>query len=220
MIKLDRITKVLPQSSGDEVVLFESMCFQFEKGRSYAIVGASGVGKTMLLMLLAGLETPTDGKVEYVGFPDSFEESTVFRRRNVGLVFQNSNLCEEFSAVENVMLPLLIQNRDFREAESEAKQVLERLGLGAKSSLFPDQLSGGEKQRVALARAIVKKPRILLLDEPTGSLDPRTGAQIADIILSIVSEVEYPITVTHNIEFARRFDYIYELKPGGRFEKI
>ncbi|MCS6961481.1 MAG: ABC transporter ATP-binding protein [Deltaproteobacteria bacterium] len=222
MIELKNIKKQLTQA-GEVIDLFKDMNFVFEKDKSYAIVGSSGVGKTMLLMLLIGLEHPTEGSVivegRRLGSPD-FDAWVEFRRKNVGIVFQNNNLCEEFTALENVALPLLIEGIRMSDAMALAKQHLETVGLFDKSSRYPAQLSGGEKQRVAIARALVKNPKILLGDEPLGALDPKTAAQVGTFLIQATRQVQLSIIVTHNIEFAKSFDYIYELKPGGIFEKV
>lgn len=220
MIEIVQLKKVIIQAD-TEIPLFDNMNFAFQRHTSYAIVGPSGVGKTMLLSLIAGLEKPSSGQILFDKKSiDSVSDITEFRRQHIGIVFQNSNLCEEFTALENVMLPCLLNGLNLELAREESEQALEVCRIANKKNSFPDQLSGGEKQRVALARAIVKKPKILLLDEPTGSLDPKTGIQIADLILQLSKNSEYFILVTHNIELARRFDYIYELKPGGNLEKL
>ncbi|MCS6893429.1 MAG: ABC transporter ATP-binding protein [Deltaproteobacteria bacterium] len=220
MIELVGISKIFNHGS-ERIELFKDLSFFFMPNRSYAITGASGVGKTLLLMMIAGLEEPTAGLIKFNGkVLATHDEKVDFRLRSVGLVFQNSNLCEEFTALENVALKLLLAGRSLHEAKSEARKFLEKLGLEDRLSSYPEQLSGGEKQRVAIARAMCSNPQILLLDEPTGSLDPKTAEIVSDLISSIAKHISYCIVVTHNIEFARRFDYIYQLKPGGVLVQI
>jgi len=213
MIQLLNIRKTFSQGSA-QITLFEDLNFSFKPHTRYCVTGPSGIGKTMLLMIICGLELPDYGRVviDEVALKD---DTASFRLKNVGLVFQNHNLCEEFTAKENVMFPLLLQGYQFKEAEKAALEILDQVQLSSHVNKFPEQLSGGEKQRVAIARALIKKPKILICDEPTGNLDPETADEISKLLLDFAKQCKYSIFVTHNIEFAESFDVILQLKPKG-----
>jgi len=218
MIQLLNIRKTFYQASA-QITLFEDLNFSFKPHTRYCITGPSGIGKTMLLMMICGLELPDLGSVIVDGVAVK-DDNAGFRLNNVGLVFQNHNLCEEFTAKENVMFPLLLQGHTYREAEKVALEILEQVQLSSHVNKFPEQLSGGEKQRVAIARALITKPKILICDEPTGNLDPETAAEVSKLLLDFAKQCKYSIFVTHNIEFAKSFDVILQLKPKGLLEYV
>jgi putative ABC transport system ATP-binding protein len=186
-------------------------------GESFAIVGASGSGKTTLLGLLAGLDTPTSGSVRL----DSHALETLdeearadLRRRLVGFVFQSFHLLPALTAEENVMLPLELEGR--ADARARAREALEAVGLGARRRHYPAQLSGGEQQRVAIARAFVHAPRVLFADEPTGNLDQRTGAHIADLLFALNRDHHTTLVlVTHDAKLAARCTRRVTLEQGS-----
>jgi len=183
-----------------------------------ALVGASGVGKSTLLHLLGTLDRPTAGRVLFEG-QDVFtwgEAGLVrFRRHQVGFVFQFYNLLGEMTALENAMIPALLARRPAREARARAADALAEVGLGDRRHHRPGELSGGEQQRVAIARALVNEPRVILADEPTGNLDPKTSAVIFDLFLRLQAERRIAFLVaTHNPELARRMDRAYRLIEG------
>src|SRR5690606_13970629 len=161
------------------------------EGEVVALLGKSGAGKSTLLHVLGTLDEPSSGQVFFEGEP-LFErdetELAEFRNRTIGFVFQSHYLLPDFSALENTMMPLLVRRTERRKAEREAKEILERVGLGHRLDHRPGELSGGEQQRVALARALATRPRILLADEPTGNLDPRTGKDVQDLLLELNRE--------------------------------
>ncbi len=185
-------------------------------GASLAIVGASGSGKTTLLGLLAGLDTPTAGSITLAGAVlDTMDEEqrAALRRRQVGFLFQSFHLLPALSALENVMLPLELDGRD--DARTMARAALDGVGLGARASHYPFQLSGGEQQRVALARAFVHRPRILFADEPTGNLDARTGLVVSDLLFDLNhAHGTTLVLVTHDMKLARRCADVAELQSG------
>ena len=183
-----------------------------------AIVGASGVGKSTLLHLLGGLDRPTSGTVSLDNF-DIFKNADVelaaFRNRQIGFVFQFHHLLPEFSALENVMMPLLIRGKQRSEAEDRALDLLLRVGLAGRKAHRPGEMSGGERQRVALARALVCAPALLLADEPTGNLDQRTGEEVFALIRSLhQGEQLTSIIVTHNERLAATCDRVLYLAGG------
>jgi len=191
------------------------------KGEIVSIVGPSGSGKSTLLSLMAGLDTPTSGQIIVDGTDLtrlSVEEVTKFRGRRMGFVFQGFHLIPSLTALENVMVPLEIARH--RDPEPVARAALERVGLAERLTHRPVQLSGGEQQRVAFARAIAPSPAILFVDEPTGSLDVKTGEVVADLLFDVCREFRVTmILVTHMPSLAERADKIYEMVNGVLEEK-
>ena len=186
MIKTNNVSKVVETSEG-RLVILEGITLEINQGESVAIVGASGSGKTTLLSLLAGLDSPSDGKIVLGGDQDitvmSEAQRAKLRGEMVGFVFQTFQLLSSLSALENVMLPGEL--RGDPQAEHNAKKLLDRVGLGHRLQHYPRQLSGGEQQRVAIARAFASNPKILFADEPTGNLDAKTGAKIIDLLFEL-----------------------------------
>ncbi|MBV6844228.1 ATP-binding cassette domain-containing protein [Xanthomonas campestris pv. paulliniae] len=185
------------------------------EGDSIAIVGASGSGKTTLLGLLAGLDLPSRGSIALAGqdLGQLDEEArAALRARDVGFVFQSFQLLPALTAEENIALPLELAGR---EDPARVREVLEAVGLSARARHYPRQLSGGEQQRVALARAFVARPRILFADEPTGSLDQATGAQISDLLFALNATSDTTLVlVTHDMSLAQRCRHIYRIDSG------
>src|SRR5579862_9328638 len=211
--------------SGDgELVVFEDLNFEVERGEKLALVGESGAGKSTLLHLLGGLDRPTDGAI-YFEQNDICQlpphELAEFRNRELGFVWQIHSLLAEFTALENVMMPLLIRGQSREVAESVSMERLEEVGLRSRATHRAGELSGGEQQRVVLARALVGEPKVLLADEPTGSVDFRTGEMIMDLIEELHrSRRLTSIHVTHNLEFARRADRIVKMEHGALIESV
>jgi putative ABC transport system ATP-binding protein len=201
-----------------EVYALRDVSLTLDAGSALAIMGPSGAGKTTLLNVLAGLDTPTAGEV-YVGGRRldrlDAEAATVFRRRQIGFVFQFFNLLPALTAAENVGLPLLAERLPRREMAARAHTALAQVGLAERAEHRPDELSGGEQQRVAIARALVLEPRLILADEPTGNLDTATGAQIVALLRSLVKERGLALlAVTHADVVARACDRILEIRDG------
>jgi len=206
-------------SGADELVVFERLNLEVARGERLALVGESGTGKSTLLHLLGALDRPTDGTIYFgakqiTALPDP--ELAEFRNREVGFVWQTHYLLPEFTALENVMMPLLIRGQSRAEAAPASLARLDEVGLKARSHHRAGELSGGEQQRVVLARALVGNPQFLLADEPTGNLDHRTG----EMIIGLLAELHRvhrltSVYVTHSLSFARRCDRVLKLEAGA-----
>ncbi len=198
--------------------VLRGITLQFRRGEFASIVGPSGSGKSTLLYLLSGLEKPTSGRVEFDGVDlTTLNERALaeFRNRRMGFVFQFHFLLPEFTATENVAMPLLIAGINRREALDKAAELLKRFGLGHRLRHYPSQLSGGEQQRVAIARALVNDPDILFCDEPTGMLDSKNAQALYELLREVNTERGQTIlVVTHEREFAQRTDRIIQLQDG------
>jgi putative ABC transport system ATP-binding protein len=207
--------------AGGVLTILHDISFSLSQGESAAVVGASGSGKTTLLSLIAGLDTPSQGSVQYGVngqatdiFALDEDARAALRGQLVGFVFQSFQLVGNLTALENVMLPLELQGRT-GEARDRAKEMLQRVGLGERLGHYPKYLSGGEQQRVALARAFVVQPKILLADEPTGNLDHATGERIIELMFDLNRERGTTLVlVTHDRNLAARADRRLEIAAG------
>jgi lipoprotein-releasing system ATP-binding protein len=207
------------RTAAGEVPVLQGLELEVAAGEMLAVIGASGVGKSTLLHVLGTLDRPDAGALSIAGedvLALSAQRRCDFRNRSLGFVFQFHNLLPEFSAVENVAMPLLVARRPLDEARARARALLDELGIGARAEHRPGMLSGGEQQRVAVARALVAGPRLLLADEPTGDLDRATGQRLYESVrkLSLAMTLTV-IVVTHNEELARACDRVLRLE-GGR----
>ena len=207
LIQAQQISKSFGEGA-KRVDVLKDIDLTFAEGERAAVVGASGIGKTTLLHILGTLDRPTSGKVLYGGediFALNERDLALFRNREIGFVFQFHHLLPEFSALENTMMPCLIQRISKDEAAARAEKILSLVGLKQRLSHRPGELSGGEQQRVALARALVLEPKVLLADEPTGNLDTKTGESVFNLLqeLNQMKGVTL-IIVTHNLNLARQ----------------
>ncbi|HKX00134.1 MAG TPA: ABC transporter ATP-binding protein [Bryobacteraceae bacterium] len=216
--RVENLGKIFRSGATDLVVL-DHVNFEVQRGERLALVGESGAGKSTLLYLLGGLDRPTNGTI-YYGSKDisglGDPELADFRNQEIGFVWQIHYLLPEFTALENVMMPLLIRGISQAEAASASRARLEEVGLGQRAAHRAGELSGGEQQRVALARALVGNPSVLLADEPTGNLDFRTGEMIFDLLVSLHRSHQLTsVLVTHNLSFAQRCDRVLRLEKGN-----
>jgi lipoprotein-releasing system ATP-binding protein len=207
------------EHGGRTLEVLRGVTFSLEKGDMAAIVGASGAGKSTLLHVLGTLDMPTSGSIEFDGEDvTKFSSSRLagFRNRSIGFVFQFHHLLPEFTALENVFMPCLIQRINRSEAEDRARKILGRVGLAQRLTHKPGELSGGEQQRVALARAMVTEPKLLLADEPTGNLDSHTSDEIHSLFVELNQETgSTMLVVTHNSELAKRMPRCLRMVDGG-----
>ncbi len=217
-IRACNISKVYRSGSAD-LVVFAGLSLEVERGEMLALVGESGAGKSTLLHLLGGLDTPSEGTIYYgskeiSGLADT--ERAEFRNREIGFVWQIHYLLPEFTALENVMMPLLIRGMPPARAALESEARLDEVGLRDRAWHRAGELSGGEQQRVVLARALVGKPSVLLADEPTGNLDFRTGEMIFELLEGLHRSHQLTsVFVTHNLSFAQRCTRVLSMDKGG-----
>ena len=216
ILRTEGLYKTYNEGSENEVHALKPLDISIEGGLFYAIIGRSGSGKSTLLQILGGLDHPSCGKL-YIEDKSIFDlsnnELCRLRRQRIGFVFQAYNLLEEHTVKENILMPLHLDDRD---AEPEfLNELVEALEIGDKLDRYPDQLSGGEQQRVAIARALVSKPAIILADEPTGNLDPKTGDQVLRHLKALAARFHQTILlVTHDMEIAAMADRIIRLHNG------
>ncbi len=212
------LRKVYLGGDGNELTVLAGVEINVAPGEAVAIVGASGAGKSTLLHLLGGMDRPTSGEILLDGRPLSLltdRELASIRNERIGFVFQFHHLLREFTAMENVMMPLLIAGEGRRKAEDRARELLDAVGLGKRLTHTPRELSGGEQQRVAVARALANRPVVVLADEPSGNLDTNTSKQLHDLFFRIRAEQGVALVVaTHNRELADRADRLLQMEEG------
>ena len=217
ILRAEGLRKVF-QTSASQLVLFENLSFQVAQGEMLAIVGESGAGKTTLLHVLGALDRASSGDVYFANLRVSSlseNDAADFRNRQIGFVWQFHYLLPEFTALENVAMPLLLRGRPRKDAEVEASRWLMEVGLAERSHPRSGELSGGEQQRVALARALITKPKLLLADEPTGDLDGRTADSVFELIDRLHRDYQLTsLIATHNLSFAKRCSRVLRLQHG------
>ena len=201
-----------------DVPVLNNLSFEINASERVAILGSSGSGKSTLLHIIAGLDDPSKGNVFFNNdliTKLSDNNKSILRNKHIGFVYQSHHLLKDFSAIENVMMPLIIRRNDSLKDFNQAKKILKKLGLGSRLNQFPHQLSGGERQRVAIARAIVTSPDIILADEPTGNLDHKNANIVFESFLELTEEFKTAIVlVTHDQSLARKMNKIYHLSSG------
>ena len=221
ILKVENLTKVYGKDS-TKVVALDHASFSVEKGEFVAIVGASGSGKSTLLHLLGGVDRPTSGKV-FINGEDIFslndEALAIFRRRQVGLIYQFYNLIPILNVEENISLPLSLDNR--KVDEKELDELIELLGLERRKKHLPNELSGGQQQRTSIGRALITHPTIVLADEPTGNLDSKSSDEIVALLRKSNKQYKQTIImITHNMEIAKEADRIIKLEDGRIVEEV
>lgn len=222
VLKCERVFKSYNDGALSVRVL-NNLNLEVHEGQSVSIIGASGSGKSTLLHILGGLDMPTSGSVHLMGHDlGKLNQKQLGDLRNqyLGFVYQFHHLLPEFSALENVMMPLLIGKKLKAEAEAQAAAMLEKVGLKQRMLHRPSELSGGERQRAAIARALVTRPKCLLADEPTGNLDRKNAQNVLDMMLDLKNELRTSlIVVTHDDELAARFDRVMSMTDGNLSDK-
>jgi lipoprotein-releasing system ATP-binding protein len=217
LLQVQNLSKVYRMHRG-QVSVLEALNFELQEAETVAIVGSSGVGKSTLLHCLGLLDRPDQGQIVFDGHDLhllSEKERSEIRNHRLGFIFQFHYLVAELTALENVMLPLLIRRDSSSLARQQAQHFLEEVQLGDRLHHRPSELSGGEQQRVAIARALVHRPKLIMADEPTGNLDPETATQVFDLLVRRCHELKAGLVmVTHNIELAGRLDRVLTMKQG------
>ena len=216
ILETDNLKKTYEHTNG-QITLFNNFNLKLKEGELVALVGPSGSGKSSLLHLLALLDEPTKGQIIINTKATknlSNEEKDELRRKNVSIIFQDNNLLTDFTAIENIMMPLIISGEDHNHAFEKAKKILTAVKISNRSNHFPNELSGGEQQRVAIARALISNTKIILADEPTGNLDFKTSKEIFSIFIKLKKLKKTIIFATHNRELANRAAYKLFISDG------
>ena len=216
-IEISNLKKSFEHMSGS-ITLFKNFNLKIKEGELVALVGPSGSGKSSLLYLLALLDNPTNGKI-ILNNIDTNKLTNIkkdeIRRKNISIIFQDNNLLTDFTAIENVKMPLIIKSESKEIIKKKAEKILKEMKILDRSNHFPNQLSGGEQQRVAIARALISETNIILADEPTGNLDYRTSKEIFSLFLKLKKLKKTIIFATHNRELANRADYKLFISNGN-----
>ncbi len=215
-IKVEKLSKNFVNNKVVVKVL-NNLNLNLETGKIIALVGPSGSGKSTLLHLLALLDKPTDGKITILG--ETTQKITENKRNqlirnHISIIFQNNNLLLDFTAVENVAMPLIIRNKNYNSSIKEAESYLKKVNLGHRLNHFPSDLSGGEQQRVAIARSLISDTKIILADEPTGNLDNKNSSEVLSYFLKLKQKNKIVLIATHNREIAKKADYTLSIRDG------
>ena len=215
-IKVEKLSKNFINNKVVVNVL-NNLNLNLETGKIIALVGPSGSGKSTLLHLLALLDKPTNGKITILGEPTqniTENKRNQLIRNHISIIFQNNNLLSDFTAVENVAMPLIIRNKNYNSSIKEAESYLKKVNLGHRLNHFPSDLSGGEQQRVAIARSLISDTKIILADEPTGNLDNKNSSEVLSYFLKLKQKNKIVLIATHNREIAKRADYTLSIRDG------
>ena len=215
IIELDNISKTFDNQK--KISVLKNLSFKFKKGKIYSLSGPSGSGKSTLLNLLSLIDRPSSGNIKIDNRNINHNEIEIndkIRSNNIGIVYQEKNLLPDFTAIENVCIASLAANNNYKMAEQESLKIIQKVGLKDRANHYPSELSGGEMQRIAISRAIVNKPRIILADEPTGSLDHENANQIFNLLFKLKNNDRVIIFATHNRFFANKADYKISLSNG------
>ena len=214
-IELSNLTKNF--NAKKNVKVLKKINFKFKLGKIYSLMGPSGSGKSTLLNLISLIDRPSSGSIKYLNKQIDFnknKENDLFRSSNIGIIYQQDNLLPDFTSLENVYLSSLAAGNKKEDAENKAKRILKTVGLSKRLDHYPNELSGGEKQRVSIARALINEPKIILADEPTGSLDKKTSEEIFALLKKQINPKRLIIFATHNRFFAKKSDYLLEIVDG------
>ena len=215
IIELNNLSKTFDNKK--KITVLKNLNFKFKKGKIYSLSGPSGSGKSTLLNLLSLIDRPSSGGIKIdnqnINY-NAIEINDKIRSNNIGIVYQDKNLLPDFTAIENVYLASLAANNNHKTAEEESLKIIQKVGLKDRANHYPSELSGGEMQRIAISRAIVNKPRIILADEPTGSLDHENANQIFNLLFKLKNNDRVIIFATHNRFFANKADYKISLSNG------
>ena len=215
IIELNNISKTFDNKK--KITVLKNLNFKFKKGKIYSLSGPSGSGKSTLLNLLSLIDRPSSGNIKIDNRNinhNKIEINDKIRSSNIGIVYQEKNLLPDFTAIENVCIASLAANNNHKIAEQESLKIIQKVGLKDRANHYPSELSGGEMQRIAISRAIVNKPRIILADEPTGSLDHENANQIFNLLFKLKNNDRVIIFATHNRFFANKADYKISLSNG------
>ena len=215
-IKVEKLSKNFVNNKVVVKVL-NNLNLNLETGKIIALIGPSGSGKSTLLHLLALLDKPTDGKITILGEPTqniTENKRNQLIRNHISIIFQNNNLLLDFTAVENVAMPLIIRNKNYNSSIKEAQSYLKKVNLGHRLNHFPSDLSGGEQQRVAIARSLISDTKIILADEPTGNLDNKNSSEVLSYFLKLKQKNKIVLIATHNREIAKKADYTLSIRDG------
>ena len=217
LIKIKNLTKNFINNKLVVKVL-KNLNLELEMGNIVALIGPSGSGKSTLLHLIALLDTPTTGNISILGketFNIAEDEKNRIIRDNISIIFQNNNLLSDFTAIENVAMPLIIRNNSYSDSIQKAEKFLKKVNLGHRLSHFPSDLSGGEQQRVAIARSLIADTKIILADEPTGNLDVKNSNEVFSYFLKLKQKNKIILIATHNREIAKKADYTLSISDGN-----
>tara|TARA_B100001564_G_C20540333_1_gene624040 strand:+ start:26 stop:709 length:684 start_codon:yes stop_codon:yes gene_type:complete len=217
LIKIEKLTKNFVNNN-IVVKVLKNLDLTIEMGKVVALIGPSGSGKSTLLHLIALLEKPTNGKIFILGQPTfdiTDDKKNKIIRDNISIIFQNNNLLSDFTAIENVAMPLLIRNQNYNNSIKQAEKFLKKVNLSHRLSHFPSDLSGGEQQRVAIARSLITDTKIILADEPTGNLDNKNSNEVFSYFLKLKQKNKIVLIATHNREIAKKADYTLSISDGN-----